>query len=150
VELGDELDDTDDVGVQLVEALCRYAAVVEECPLWELPRGAKDLLPDGPVTHGPWEPSNCAELITRWIDRGWVELYFSELSEVWKLRPAEWQARATRRGAIWILDEGDARQLLREPSRWDVEAVDGQVCLPRSDEGRTTDPEDWIAAATSR
>ena len=67
-----------------------------------------------------------------------------------ELRPAEWQARATCRGAFSILDEGDARQLPRETSRWDVEAVDGQACLSRSDGGMTMDPRAWIAAATSR
>ena len=124
-----------------------YVAVVEECALWELPRGATDLLPDGPVTHGPWEPRRCAELITRWLDHGWIELYLPDIPAGWNVPSATWQGRAAQRNAFLTLATEDARQLLQDPKRWTVETADGQVCLSRSDAGMTIDPRDWVNAA---
>lgn len=66
-----------------------YVAVVEECPLWELPLGTTDLLAGGVVRHGPWESRACAELIIRWLDKGWVELYLPDVPPQWELKPAE-------------------------------------------------------------
>jgi hypothetical protein len=95
-----------------------YVAVMEERALWQLPGGTTDLLPDGSVKHGPWEPRACSELIIRWLDRGWVDLYLPDVPEQWNLKPAAWQARTDRWGAFSILDPDDARQLLQDWRRW--------------------------------
>lgn len=121
-----------------------YAAVLEERPLWELPAGAIDLLPDGPVRHGPWEPRACAELIIRWLDRGWVELYLPDVPAQWDLEPAAWQVRAERRGAFSVLGRADARQLLQDWHRWTLGSADGQVSLSRTDVGMSIPVNDWV------
>jgi hypothetical protein len=126
-----------------------YVAVMEECALWELPRGTTDQLAGCPVRHGPWEPSACAELITRWLDRGWVELYLPEVSPQWRLKPAEWQVRAERRGTLSILDPIDARELIQDWHRWTVDSADGQTSLSRTDIGMTVSVDDWLAEATA-
>lgn len=113
-----------------------YTAVVEESPLWELPRGVTDLLPGGAVTHGPWDPAECGAAITCWLDRGWVELY----------SPGPLRAGRQERGTFCVLAEDDARRLLREPARWLVETPDGSVCLSRTDAGTAVDAEEWIAS----
>lgn len=89
-----------------------YVAVAEGCALWELPGGSKDMEPDGPVVHGPWEPDQCSAVITRWLDNGWVELCLDVVPTGWNLQPAEWQGRAQQRDAFLVLAEGDARNLL--------------------------------------
>jgi hypothetical protein len=126
-----------------------YVAVVEECPLWELPGGTTDLLADGPVRHGPWEPPACANLIIRWLDSGWVELYLPELPPQWELRPADWQVRAERRGALSILSRADARQLLQDWHRWTVDSADGQASLSRTATGMSVPLDDWLSEAAA-
>jgi hypothetical protein len=125
-----------------------YLALLEERPLWELPRGTTDLLADGPVRHGPWEPRACAELIIRWLDRGWVELYLPDVPSQWNLKPAGWQVRTERRGAFSILDPSDARQLLEDWRRWTVDSADGQASLSRTDVGMNVVADDWLAETT--
>jgi hypothetical protein len=124
-----------------------YVAVMEECALWQLPGGTTDLLPDGLVKHGPWAPHACSELIIRWLDRGWVELYLPEVPAQWNLEPAGWQARTDRRGAFSILDPDDARQLLQDWRRWTVDSADGQASLSRTDVGMNVPADDWLAEA---
>jgi hypothetical protein len=126
-----------------------YVAVVEECPLWQLPGGTSDLLADGPVRHGPWEPRACANLIIRWLDRGWVELYLPDVPPQWELKPADWQVRAERRGAFSILGRADARQLLQDWHRWTVDSTDGQASVSRTDVGMRVPVDDWLAEAAA-
>jgi hypothetical protein len=124
-----------------------YVAVVEECPLWELPGGSTYLLADGAVRHGPWKPRACAELIIRWLDRGWVEQHLPDVPPQWELKPADWQVRAERRGAFSILARADAQQLLRDWHRWTVDSADGQASLSRTDLGMRVPVDDWLAEA---
>jgi hypothetical protein len=124
-----------------------YVAVVEECALWELARGSVDLLPEGPIEHGPWDPKACAAVVLRWTDAGLVDLYLPEIVEGWGIEPADWQAHAEQRGSFLVLAAVDARQLLAEPDRWTVESVDGHASLSRSDAGIATEHAEWITAA---
>jgi hypothetical protein len=126
-----------------------FVAVIEERALWELAGGTIEHLADGPSRHGPWEPRACAELITRWLDRGWVELYLPEIPPQWGLKPAQWQARAERRGTLSILDPIDARQLLQNWHRWTVDGADGQASLSRTNTGMRVPIDDWLVEATA-
>ena len=121
-----------------------YVAVVEEAPLWELPLGTTDLEPNGPVVHGPWAPSECAALITRWVERGWVELYLPSVPAEWNLTPADWQTRSERRGDLLVLAHADALDLLRNPVRWKASSADGQASLSKTDVGMTLSVSEWL------
>ena len=122
-----------------------YAALVEEASLWELPGGTTDLLSNGPVTHGPWQPAECAGLIIRWVERGWVELYLPELPAQWDLQRSEWEPRAERRGELLILTRADSLDLLHDPNRWIVSSLDGHASLVKTDLGMTIGTNDWFA-----
>ncbi|MDQ1540248.1 MAG: hypothetical protein QOH29_974 [Actinomycetota bacterium] len=124
-----------------------YVAVVEEAPLWELPGGTTDLLSDGPVVHGPWAPTECAALITRWVKRGWVELYLPDLPSEWNLKTSGWQGRTERRGDYLVLARTDALELLQEPHRWTVNSADGQASLSKTVLGTSVAVSDWFAEA---
>jgi hypothetical protein len=125
-----------------------YVAVVEECALWELPRGSTDMLPGGPVVHGPWDPDDCAELVMRWVERGWVELYLPDVPSRWELKEADWLGRAARRGGLLVLDRKDAMALLRDSTRWKVDGIDGHAALSRTELGMSVPASDWSDRAT--
>ncbi len=120
-----------------------YWAVVEECALWMLPRGATDTLPGGPVVHGPWDPDDCAELVMRWVERGWIELYLPDIPSTWDLKEADWRGRATRRDEFLVLGPDDAMALLRDPTRWSVDSIDGHAALSRTALGMSVPATDW-------
>lgn len=44
-----------------------FWAVQEGAFLFEVPRGATDLLPSGPVVHGPWDPAACSTALLTWV-----------------------------------------------------------------------------------
>lgn len=131
-----------------------HLAVQEEAPLWEVPLGSTDLLPSGPVVHGPWEASECAFVLSRWLERGWLELYLPDHLGLWDMEPAEaeWFARTVALsvpgGRFHVLAVEDARKLLAEPTRWSLEHPDGHVCISFTTAGLNIDDGEWLAAAT--
>ena len=122
-----------------------YVAVVEQAPLWELPKGSIDLEPTGPVVHGPWAAQDCAAVIERWVERGLVELYLPILPAQSDVLPADWQPRGEGRDYGLVLARADALALLRDPSRWTVETADGQASLSTTDLGESLELADWFA-----
>jgi hypothetical protein len=126
-----------------------YAVVYEEWPLHSVTQGAIDDLGGGRTTvHGPWLPEECQSVLIPWQDVGWLELVAdAEPPPGWNLRPADWQARAVRRGAFVLLSNEDARELLHQPGRWTVETADGQVMPCRTEEGDRHTFDEWLSLA---
>jgi hypothetical protein len=107
-----------------------FWAVQEGAFLFEVPGGATDLLPDGPVVHGPWDPDTCSSALLAWFEHGWLRL------EVPPEQLFRWDD--TRRQALspdtsdpsWhVMDAHAAREVLRQPSLWTQEHPEGFLCL---------------------
>lgn len=109
-------------------------AVYEEAPLHEVPLGSVDHLPGGDRTHGPWLPARCSALLLHWFDSGWVELYLPELPKAWQrsISQSEWSARTTA-GPHHMLASADARTVLADPDLWQLDRLEGFVCLTVAD-----------------
>ena len=121
-----------------------HLAVLEECPLHDVAQGSTDLLPDGPVVHGPWPAEHVAAVLRTWYTAGWIDLYLPELPSAWKVSPAECQRRLrTNR----TLDPADATDLLDQPQRWTTDRADGQISLCLNDLGATIDLQLWLDLA---
>jgi hypothetical protein len=67
-----------------------HLVALEESPLYEIPRGATDLVPGTPVVHGPWPAESCAAVLNIWYALGWIGLYYPEPLHGWNVEPAEW------------------------------------------------------------
>lgn len=109
-----------------------YALVREEGFLYEAPLGATDRLPSGDVVHGPWDPNDCATVLTRWHVEGLIGL--------WVLRPAE---------TDYEVSPADASQLLAASGRWQPESDDGLVSVVLTDTGAEVPYERWRQFALS-
>jgi hypothetical protein len=111
-----------------------------------LPVSETDHEREGPVRHGPWDPAECAALLTEWVERGWVELYLPDhLPDQWELTRAEWETRTELRNGFSILARTDALDLLRDPTRWTVGSADGQASVSKTDIGLVTPMSDWFS-----
>lgn len=103
-------------------------SILEEAPLWEVPQGALDHVGSGrTVQHGPWRPSDCAEVLRAWLDGGLVELYRSPIS-----------------GTPEDIDLSQARRLLSDTDQWTVDNI-ADVRLVATERGRARDFGDWLS-----
>ena len=121
-----------------------HLAVLEESPLYEIPRGLTDLVPGTPVVHGPWPAATCAAVLRIWRSLNWIGLYYPEPPSEWRVTPAEWCARLLDGD---VLRSADAEALLGHPERWIAGHADGHACLYLSDAGEVTPWPRWHEAA---
>jgi hypothetical protein len=122
-----------------------YVAVMEELGLHEVAQGSTDLLPTGPVTHGPWPVEHVAVVLRTWHDAGWIDLYYPELPASWEVAPADWQQRLR---PDRVLDAADAADLLAQPDRWTIKTADGQASLCQTALGQATEVDQWLDLAS--
>ncbi|MCU1600235.1 MAG: hypothetical protein JWO22_944, partial [Frankiales bacterium] len=110
-----------------------HAAVYEESPLYELPGGVTDLLPNGPVVHGPWLAEDCSRVMSHWHELGLLELY-------------RYHSDGTTGPTV---ASDDARALLRDPSSWPGSGPgwDALVAVCVTEAGANLSFEDWLRSA---
>jgi hypothetical protein len=115
--------------------------VLEEAPLYEIPRGSIDDPGGSAVRHGPWPASTCAAILKLWYQAGWIGLYFRDPPPGWNVAPAEWRGRLADGED---LAAPDAYGLLQQPERWILEHADGHVQPYRTVEGEIAPREQWF------
>jgi len=121
-----------------------YLAVLEESPLYQIPRGSTDLVPGGPVMHGPWPAATCAAVLTIWYALGWIGLYYPQMPPKWNVTPAQWCTRLVDGD---VLPPADGQTLLAQPRRWVAGHADGHACLYCTETGQNTPWQQWYVVA---
>jgi hypothetical protein len=124
-----------------------FWSLMEGAFLFELPGGAIDHTPDGPVKHGPWPPEACSQVLLTWFDRGWIALSVPpEQLDRWASDDAVLLPDPS--DASWkILEPDRARIVLAEPKTWTSERPEGFVCLATTERAPASDFHDvWLGA----
>lgn len=129
-----------------------WLLISEQVFLWDLTRQVTDYYSEKTVTHGPWQASDCKQIISRWFDCGLVDC----IATSWGTRvrsdgvvhfeyDADWRARATESGQYLVLAREDAGALLSDPSTWRPEGDGAGVMVCESDEADGLSFDDWFA-----
>jgi hypothetical protein len=82
------------------------------------------------VVHGPWLPADCAAVLGRWLERGWLALY-----------------RGIEDPAALTAEESSA--ILADPGHWALGTTTGLVVLTATEAGATVPMLEWLDAARS-
>lgn len=125
-----------------------HLLVLEGSHLFEFPIGSRDLLASGTVHHGPWDPTDCAGVLSGWLARGWLTLTVdADHAEV--LGETTWWSRTSVASDpnFRDLDPRDAATLLRFPAMWLPGTPDGNVMVCASDSGEAVPYSEWSAEA---
>jgi hypothetical protein len=125
-----------------------HLLVMEQSHLFEFPMGSRDLLPDSPVHHGPWDPAECAQILGGWLAKGWLSV-FVDSDHVAALGESAWWLRTSPANDPKYRDlhPSDAATLLRFPGKWLPGTPDGNVMVGPSDEGAAVPYADWAGEA---
>lgn len=152
-----------DKGRREVEQLCaRYGLAVptyedfvsqmhllvqEQAQLFEFPSGARDLLADGWVQHGPWRPDWCSEALTLWFEAGLLTVFADDAIKRIPSAPSEWFTRGATstngETTFFDLTADDARTVLSAPESWKAGTPNGLLMCCPSESGAAADFESW-------
>ena len=126
--------------------------IAEEAYLWEFPQQVTHYYgSESTVVHGPWQPADCRQILTRWFDCGLIDCIATSWAT--KVRSDEvvhyeydaaWRKGTTEHGQYLILAHDDAGALLSDPSTWNADGDGGGVMLCASDEADGLSFDAWF------
>lgn len=122
-----------------------HLLVLEASRVFEFPQGSRDLLPEGTVHPGPWDPAECGFLGVGSTGVALCCCRFGSRRCAWRSRVVA--AHVSPLGTHFSdVDPRDAASLLRIQDLWLPDTPDGHAMICPSNAGAAA-PSDWAASA---